>query len=259
MFAVFLVAAPAFAAPLPMQEKHRLAAYVSYIVSSYEDSAPDCTATYKVGDTCPECRGAGEVGDGVVMMKCIWKSDDGNYFCNNGKVAKAGSSSTAELWEKLGDVKSDDDWGEGTVRGIEEAMIDAIIEGKGQDADDKRQPPKEPEPEPAPPPGPDITQLPQTRWNWQGKGSVPLAEMRRHLADEHSIVPSSLDKMSRSELEALHNLLHNEEVRRSAPADSCPSGNCPSSKSSKSSSGGCPGGNCPTSRPRSRGWLFRRR
>ena len=98
-----------------------------------------------------------------------------------------------------------------------------------------------------------LTDLSQTQWNWQGTSNVPISEMRRHLTDEHSIDPASLDKMSREELIALHNLLHNEEVRASTPQAK--------SKPKTYSSGGCPGGQCPTgpSRSYSRGLFGRRR
>lgn len=250
-----VLAAVASAAPLSMPERHRLAAYVSYIIAAYEDDAAPCTNTYKVGDTCPECRGAGEVGDGVVMMKCIWKSDDGQFYCKGGKVAQAGSANE-ELWEQLEGIKSDECWNESVVRDIGCSLERAIAEGKQQADCSKRQEPPAIEPEEDQPPGPELTDIKQSRWNWQGKGSVPIAEMRRHLREEHSLTPDSVDKMSRDEMEALHNLLHNEEVRAADPAASCPSGKCPTS--AKSSGGGCPGGNCPTSR--SSGFrLFRRR
>ncbi|MGI9448306.1 MAG: hypothetical protein ACR2NI_11695, partial [Pirellulales bacterium] len=95
-----------------------------------------------------------------------------------------------------------------------------------------------------------LVDLSQTTWNWQGTSNVPISTMREHLTDEHSIDPASLDKMSREELIALHNLLHNEEVRASTPQAK--------SKSKTYSSGGCPGGNCPTSgSSRSRGFFGR--
>ena len=98
-----------------------------------------------------------------------------------------------------------------------------------------------------------LVDLSQTVWNWSGVSNVPVSKMRSHLTNEHSIEPASLDKMSREELIALHNLLHNEEVRASAPQ---------AKSKTKSSSSGCPGGNCPTSgssRSYSRGFGFFRR
>ena len=95
-----------------------------------------------------------------------------------------------------------------------------------------------------------LVDLSQTTWNWQGTSNVPISEMRRHLTEQHSIDPASLDKMSREELIALHNLLHNEEVRASTPQAK--------SKTKTYSSGGCPGGSCPTSgSSRSRGFFGR--
>ena len=93
-----------------------------------------------------------------------------------------------------------------------------------------------------------LVDLSQTTWNWQGTSNVAISTMREHLTDEHSIDPASLDKMSREELIALHNLLHNEEVRASTPQAK--------SKTKTYSSGGCPGGNCPTGPSRSSGRGF---
>jgi hypothetical protein len=90
--------------------------------------------------------------------------------------------------------------------------------------------------------GPEITDIGGTEWNWQGVGNPPVKTKREHLIIEHGIEPASVNKMTDKELEAMHNTLHNSEVR-----SSCPDGNCPTS----SAGGGCPSGNCPTSSSRS--------
>ena len=66
------------ATPLPTAERHRLAAFISYVVSTApsEGSSSD---TVKVGDWCPDCTPGGKplypnkpgmVGDGSVFEKC---------------------------------------------------------------------------------------------------------------------------------------------------------------------------------------------
>ena len=92
----------------------------------------------------------------------------------------------------------------------------------------------------------DITELGGTSWTIEEKRSrnASDADIREHLVTVHGIDPDSANKMDREELLSLHNLLHNTEIRTSAPTADCPSGNCPTSRGSNSS---CPSGNCPTS------------
>ncbi len=73
-------------------------------------------------------------------------------------------------------------------------------------------------------------------WNWQGRNNVSASTKRSHLIQEHGMSKSQVDQMSNQEMTALHNLLHNEEVRKASPKQA-------TAKSSSS----CPGGNCPTS------------
>lgn len=285
------------AAPLPLAEQHRLAVYCAYTVATHENIiGPDGGggSTYKAGDTCPECRGAGEVGDGVVMMKCIY--NEGGLYCNNGKLAASGASDFGssscccncdcdcegkcggncdcdncdcceteleELWCKL-EEKSKNRFNESDIRDLGDQLRRALEECQTLKAGGcKCQECEEGQPTLAPPPSiqpkepvPPLTSLNQTEWNWQGVGNPPLSVKRKHLIQEHNVDPDSVNKMSDAEVEALHNLLHNSEVRSSAPRSSCPSGNCPTSRGSSSS--GCPGGNCPTSRGSSRRGFFGR-
>jgi hypothetical protein len=178
---------PLWGQGLDLREKHRLGAYLTFItITSKDIGGGSPSAEYVVGDPCRECLGLGTVGDGTVAVKCNWS--DGDYYCNNGKIAKTGS---------------------------EPQMMFG---------------------------GPEITDIGGTEWNWQGVGNPPVKAKREHLIIEHGIEPASVNKMTDKELEAMHNTLHNSEVR-----SSCPDGNCPTS----SAGGGCPSGNCPTSSSRS--------
>jgi len=60
------------APPISTEELCQLGAYISIaVVSADADGGGGGGGSgLKVGDVCPECRGVGEVGDGVVMMKC---------------------------------------------------------------------------------------------------------------------------------------------------------------------------------------------
>ena len=251
-------------------EKHRLASYLSYITVGVETEGPGGGSLYTVGANCPECNGVGKVGDGVTMLTCQW--EDGKYYCSKGKVAKRSDGDAMdvcevgcalcetpereELFEAIEDAPAR--FNESYVRDLEYDLQKALEEVQTLKATCPDCPtcadpqPEESQAETQPVEEPSsLTDLSQTQWNWQGTSNVPISEMRRHLTDEHSIDSASLDKMSREELIALHNLLHNEEVRASTPQAK--------SKTKTYSSGGCPGGNCPTgpSRSYSRG-LFGR-
>ena len=196
---IFLALTATSAAALPSEELHRLGAYLAYAVSAVKADGGGNTPDKPVaptGGACSECNGVGKVGDGVVMLTC--------GHCNGtGREPRASSAPEG---------------------GPQMLQPDAVAPE-----------PEPPEVKPQEVSSPSINDLGGSRWNWQGKGSVPLSEMRRHLISEHSVEQASVSKMSKTELEALHNLLHNSEVR-SAP---------PKAKSKSSSS--CPGGNCPTS------------
>ena len=85
------------ATPLPDAEKHRLAAYLSYITVGVETQGPGGGSLYTVGANCPECNGVGKVGDGVTMLTCEW--EDGKYYCNKGKVAKRSDGDAMDVCE----------------------------------------------------------------------------------------------------------------------------------------------------------------
>ena len=274
-----LAAAAVADSPLSVNEQHRLAVYCSYVVATHEGIVgPDGGggSTYKAGDTCPECRGAGEVGDGVVMMKCIYNED--GLYCNKGKLAASGSADFGssscdcdcgcegkcggncdckncncckteldELWAKL-EEKAKKRFNESDIRDLGDQLRRALEESQTLKAGGcKPQECKEGQPTPPPPPSiqtkedvAPLTSINQTRWNWQGVGNPPLSVKRKHLINEHNVDPDSVNKMSDAEIEALHNLLHNSEVRAAAPSQSrssssCPGGNCPTSRSSSAS------------------------
>ena len=293
LFTFLIANSAAAATALPDAEKHRLASYLAYITVGVDASGPGGGSLYTVGANCPECNGVGKVGDGVTMLTCEWddgkfycnkgkiakKSDGDNMdfevdeamcesVCNCGNCdGKCGGGccdncncatpKRDELIDDLANAPKRAD--EGYVLYLERQLQEALEEsGMGKqgcpDCPTCVEPkqiedqPETIEPEPA-----CLTDLSQTQWNWQGTSNVPVSRMREHLTSEHSIDPASLDKMSREELIALHNLLHNEEVRASAPSVK--------SKTKTYSSGGCPGGQCPTgpSRSYSRGLFGRRR
>ena len=214
--------------PLSLAEKHRLGAYVSYIVSSLEESEQE--EVYKAGDVCPSCGGRGKQGDGVVCSTCNFTTPDGLLSCKGtGKLQPTGDMNDAELDETFSEEQV-------------EKMFEILEESGGF------------------PETPDITELDQNLWNWEGKSnaSVPTEFMRRHLREVHGLGPE-VESMSRTELQSIHNVLHDAEVRASEPVSSsasscptCPSGGscptCPSSGSSRSSSSS-----------RSRGLFGRRR
>ena len=262
-----LLAGNAIAAdPLSLNEQHRLGAYLAYVVSSVKPSEQE--EVLKAGMTCPNCGGRGATGDGKICSTCDWVSPDGLLACKGtGKLVATGVANDQlleddyeELTERLeasGGFTEEmkefseaienvaDDWNESTVRDLGCKLQD-VLEAK----------------EASEPPAKDIMCLKGNAWTFEDKRirEATNAEMIDHLVTVHDIDSDSAIKMDREELIALHNLLHNSEVRASAPSSSCPSGSCPTS-SSRSSGSSCPSGNCPTSSSggSSRRGLFGRR
>ena len=77
------------ATPLPPNELHRLAAYLSYITVTAPKSPVD--ESYKAGDTCGACGGRGSVGDGVIESPCDFVTPDGLLACKGtGKLQSTG-------------------------------------------------------------------------------------------------------------------------------------------------------------------------
>ena len=191
--------------------------------------APDNTPA-PAGSTCPECGGKGKVGDGTVMLTC--PECDGT-----GKVPGSVEEEIKQLSDAIDNVP--EDWNEAIVRDLGCKLADVLEAKEEQDA-------------------PDIVCLNGSAWTFEDKRikQATNADMINHLVEVHGLDYDSVSKYSREELIAQHNLLHNSEVRSSAPAASCPSGSCPTSRGSSSS---CPSGNCPTSSSRSRGLFGRRR
>ena len=260
--AAFLAALAAAAVtdyPLTPNEQHRLAVYCSYVVATHEGIVgPDGGGgtELKEGDTCRNCFGSGLVGDGVVMMKCNY--NENGLYCKNGKLAAVGSASDTfgafggcdccdECQGQCGGVCCDEctcgkPLSKVQIRQLGEELAKAMAAAKANlESLDSDTPPATSKP---------LTAFRQTDWNWQGVGNPPLSVKRQHLIQTHKVDARSVNKMSNAEAEALHNLLHNSEVRAAAPSkasssSSCPGGNCPTSSAGRS--GGCPGGNCPTS------------
>ena len=227
------------ASPLSNPEKHRLAAYLSYITVTAPKSPVD--ESYKAGDICGACGGRGSVGDGVIESPCDFVTPDGLLACKGtGKLQSTGGMMD---YEDIGEAMCDTCEATPLPPEVETPLLCPdcccpVCNGDSQpeESQEETQPVEEPS---------CLVDLSQTKWNWQGTSNVPISTMRAHLTDEHSIDPASLDKMSREELIALHNLLHNEEVRATAPkakssgtsSSSCPSGTCPTSSSSSRSRG----------------------
>ena len=254
------------ATPLPPSELHRLASYLAFITTTLDPDDPG-GIEYVVNEPCQNCQGTGILGDGRVEFPCEW--EDGKYYCNKGKIAKRSDGDSMdvcevgcalceetpkrdELFDDLANApkRADESYVLYLERQLQEALEESgtgkatcpdcptCADPQPEETPEETQPVEEPS---------SLTDLSQTQWNWMGTSNVPISEMRRHLINEHSVSPDSVDKLSREELIALHNLLHNEEVRASTPQ----------AKSKTYSSGGCPGGNCPTGPSRSRG-LFGR-
>ena len=156
---------------------------------------------------------------------------------------KKAPGTVEEEMQQLGDAIDcvTEDWNESTIRDLGDKLAD-VLEAKEEEQD-----------------VPDIVCLNGNAWTFEDKRikQATNADMVKHLVEVHGLDYDSVSKYTREELIAQHNLLHNSEIRSSAPTADCPSGSCPTSRGSSSS---CPSGNCPTSRgssTRSRG-LFGR-
>lgn len=211
---IFLFLTSTVLAELPNAEIHRLAAYLAYVTAAVDAGGDGGgnTPVKPTGGVCQECNGVGKVGDGVVMFTC--------GACG-GTGRNQSSRPPVEPDEPI-------------------AVAPAAEEPPAVPAT----PPKQAEQAKVAPPSGKAVVVPSggSSWNWQGRWNVSAASKRSHLISEHGMSRSQVDRMSDQEMTALHNLLHNEEVRRSAPkattksSSSCPSGNCPTSSSSSSRS-----------------------
>jgi pyruvate/2-oxoglutarate dehydrogenase complex dihydrolipoamide acyltransferase (E2) component len=214
---IFLFLTSTVLAELPNAEIHRLAAYLAYVTSSVDAGGDGGgnTPDKPTGGACQECNGVGKVGDGVVMFTC-------------GACGGTGRNQSSRP-----PVEPDE------AIAVEDEKAPAKEEPPAVPAT----PPKQAEQAKVAPPSGKAVVVPSggASWNWQGQNNVSASTKRSHLISEHGMSKSQVDRMSDQEMTALHNLLHNEEVRRSAPkssksSSSCPSGNCPTSSSSSSRS-----------------------
>ena len=240
LFPVVVVVAAAIAGCAPtgpvftIPDRAGLGAFLAFEVvgnsGTVAPPAPDNTPA-PAGSTCPECGGKGKVGDGTVMLTCP--------ECNGtGKVPGSVEEEIKQLGDAIDNVP--EDWNESTIRDLGDKLADVLEAKEEQDV-------------------PDIVCLNGSAWTFEDKRikQATNADMVKHLVEVHGLDYDSVSKYTREELIAQHNLLHNSEVRSSAPTADCPSGSCPTSRGSSSS---CPSGNCPTSKgssTRSRG-LFGR-
>ena len=288
VFFLILANSSAAATALPDAELHRLASYLAYITAGFDPDDPggieyvvnepcvNCQGSGVLGDGKVEfpCEWSDglyycnkgkiaklsdgdamdyeDIGDALCDTVCECGNCDSNCgggCCDN---CRCGTPEREELFEAIENAPLD--FNESTVRELQYDLEQALKEVQTLKATCPNCPTCPPQKQTADQPATTVEEpsclvdLSQTKWNWSGVSDVPISTMRAHLTNEHSIDPASLDKMSREELIALHNLLHNEEVRATAP------------EAKASSGSGCPNGRCPTSgSSRSRGFGFFRR
>ena len=273
---------------LPFKERQRLASYLAYVVTAIDDggSTPSGPAL-KVGDWCPDCTPDGKplfpshpgmVGDGSVFEKCGRCGGTQKIQPDDPELGSAGcigcceccevQPSLEELWdiaEKYGDFDPETDvLNQSQIRRAGEILEEAIR--NAHERNDALEELEDQEEKKDPEPTPDILCFEGSVWTFENKRvrEATNEDMMKHLIEVHGLDSSSVSKMNRDELIAVHNLLHNSEVRSSPSASSskssasCPSGSCPS--------GSCPSGSCPSNSSRSssgsrsyRGFFGRRR
>ena len=248
---LMLWAATATAATaLPDAEKHRLAAYLSYIVVSLEPEGPGGESIYTVGETCRECNGTAKLGDGTVVFPCEWS--DGKYYCKGGKIALK-SDGDAMDYEDIGEAMCDTCEATPLPPEVETPLLCLdcptcpVCNGDSQpeESQEETQPVEEPSSDVL-----TIYKMPGATWNWNGRRNPSTEYMRSHISQEHGIDASG---MSREQLQIVHNNAHNY-------GDDMALGTATyEAKSSGASSSSCPSGTCPTSGSSSRGFGFFRR
>ena len=185
--------------PLTKSEKHRLAAYISYLVAvDIDGNGGGCCSTYKAGQTCPECGGPpGLVGDGKVMVPCNFVTDDDKLMCKGGILREVG-----DVAETEGEIV---DYGIGEEIDLEIKASPLNMKG--------------------------------SRWNVEGRWNYDWDFIANHLRTVHNF--DDVEGYTLSELEIIHNNLHNgyppfgcvEAASSGSSSSSCPSGTCPSSGS----------------------------
>jgi hypothetical protein len=205
LLALLLLALPRAAFGLPVGELRRLAAYEAYLVATAVPPTPCKPDGPSRPGVCPECDGSGKVGDGTVFMEC-------GRCGGTGKVSSSAPSFGA----------------------TPQVIAPPVIV------------PSMPTPVPGPQairspmPVPQVIRSPGPQWNVEGKNNYSTFELADHLRRVHGV---SVDGQTREQLEAMHDNLHNSEVR-SAPVirppaptiRSCPNGQCPTSGQSYQSS-----------------------
>ena len=258
------------ASPLSNPEKHRLAAYLSYITVTAPKSPVD--ESYKAGDICGACGGRGSVGDGVIESPCDFVTPDGLLACKGtGKLQSTGGMMDYEIDETLCEPTPERDelfeaienapldFNESTVRELEYDLEQALEEVQTLKATCPNCPSCPPQKQTADQPETTVEEpscdvltiykMPGATWNWNGRRNPSTEYMRSHISQEHGIDASG---MSRDQLQIVHNNAHNY-------GDDMALGTATyEAKSSGTSSSSCPGGNCPTSgSSRSRGFFGR--
>ena len=251
-------------AQLSNQEKHRLGSYLGYIiVVSKTLNSPSTPDAPKPGDWCEDCTPGGvplfpdhpgKIGDGTVFQTC--GTCNGTQKIGSMPMSEAEANEVTEELEDSGGF-TEEPLNQSQVRHAGEILEKAIREAHEENAAKEEQEAQEEEQ----PLTPEILCFEGSAWTFENKRVREATDndMRDHLIAVHGIDADSPNKMTRDELIALHNLIHNSEVRASAPSASCPDGNCPASGSG-SSCPTCPSGSSrsSSSSSRSRGF-FRRR
>lgn len=257
-----LILASPLKAQLSNQEKHRLGSYLGYIVVVSESlSGPAKPDEPKPGDWCPDCTPGGvplfpghpgKIGDGTVFQTC--GTCNGTQKIGSMPMSEEEANEITEELEGSGGFTGEP-LNQSQVRHAGDLLSQAI-----RDAHEKNNAEEEQESqEEKKPLTPEILCFEGSAWTFENKRvrEATNDDMREHLIVVHGIDSASANKMTRDELIALHNLIHNSEVRASAPSASCPDGSCPASGSG-SSCPTCPSGSSSSSSSRSRGF-FRRR
>lgn len=247
LFPVVVVVAATIAGCAPtgpvfsIQDRAGLGAFLAFeVVGNAGGAAPPAPDGAPAGDWCDECTPGGsplypshpgKVGDGTVFNTCpeCGGTQKAPGMSRSEEIRKAGENSPRaeeemkQFSEAIDNVT--EDWNESTVRDLGDKLAD-VLEAQEE--------------------AKDITCIDGPSWTIEEKRSrnASDADIREHLVTVHGIDPDSANKMDREELLSLHNLLHNTEIRSSAPTADCPSGTCPASRGSSS----CPSGNCPASR-----------
>ena len=178
-------------------ECYRLAAYLSYLIATDIPDGGGGGSSYSAGDTCPECGGKGEVGDGKVMVTCNFRTDDDKLMCKGGTL------------REVGDVAE-----------VEDEIVDYGI-GEEIDLEIKASPLK----------------MPGSRWNVEGRWNYDWDFIANHLRTVHGFNDvegysiEELEIIHNNIHEGWPPFGCVKAASSGSSSSNCPSGNCPTSSS----------------------------